>query len=137
MRGPIVADFDGPRSRPRTELFGGVFGFDDRAAHVVAAIRADHMRRNRGAALRAIMQLLRLLLIVGPTGTGTGITLTTLWYGHDNHRDGTATLGETNEFRGAGPGCQGGKRPRFTREIPENVGNCRVLTGCFALSAWG
>jgi len=73
------------RGKPRSqagELFRRVFRLDDDATHVVAALRANHMRRDGRTAFRAIMQLLGLLLIVSPTGAGTGITLTAFRYGH-------------------------------------------------------
>ena len=57
-------------------------GLDHDAAHVVAAIRADHVRRDGRAALRAIVQLLRLLAVVSPPGASLGVRLTSLWNGH-------------------------------------------------------
>ena len=60
----------------------------DHAPHVIAAFRANHMRGNRGAALRAKLQLARRLRVVSPAATGTGIGMFTLRYGH-----GTLNLG--------------------------------------------
>ena len=45
-------------------------GLDDLAAHVVSAVRADRVRGNGRAALGAIGDLRRLLVVVGATGAG-------------------------------------------------------------------
>src|SRR6476660_6814177 len=58
------------------------FHFDDDAAHVVAAVGADDVLRDGGAALRAIRKLLRLFRVVRPASAGPRVRLTTLRNGH-------------------------------------------------------
>jgi hypothetical protein len=124
----------------RERLLGGVAGFDDRAAHVVAAIRADHVRRDGRAALRAVMQLLRLLLIVGPAGTGAGITLTALWYGHDKHQDKTETLGRNSDtanrcHKGKPTNLEGACRGVKAANLAETTANSAILAAISRPSA--
>lgn len=70
-------------------LFGRIcyllfFLFDDGAAHVVAAVRADVVRGHRVAALGAVGELLGLLMIVSAAAPGFLIRLTSLRNGHGN-----------------------------------------------------
>jgi hypothetical protein len=60
----------------------GLLRFHHRPPSVVAAVRADHMRRLRRATLWACLQLLGLERVVRSTHTGTGIGLFTFWNGH-------------------------------------------------------
>lgn len=49
--------------------------FIDQASHIVTAIRANHMRRNRVAALRALGTLNQLLVIVRTPRTRPGVAV--------------------------------------------------------------
>ena len=55
---------------------------DHRAAGVVAAVRADHVRRFRRAALRAGLELLGFERVVRATHAGAGIRVFAFWNGH-------------------------------------------------------
>src|SRR3569833_1733380 len=66
------------KGRPRHGLF---FDRDDRTTHVAAAVGANHMRRESGAALRAVVKCTRLLVVVGSATVGAGVRLTSLWNG--------------------------------------------------------
>ncbi len=63
--------------------FRSRLGLNDFAAHVVPTVGADHVRRQRGAALFAIGKLLGFLEIVRPATTGAGVALSAFWNGHD------------------------------------------------------
>jgi len=56
--------------------------FDDRAAHIEAALRANRVRGDRIAALRAVGQLLGLDRVMGTAAASAGIRLTSLGNGH-------------------------------------------------------
>ena len=56
--------------------------FDHFPAHVMSAIRTNHVRGHRRAALRARVQLLRLFGVVGSAGPGPGVGVFALWNGH-------------------------------------------------------
>jgi hypothetical protein len=64
---------------PFTGLF---FDLDHRAAHVVAALRANHVGGDGQAALRAEMQLLGDLEIMSPARPGTCVRLLAFGDGH-------------------------------------------------------
>ncbi len=57
------------RWRPRSLAF--VAHLDNSSAHIVAALRADRVRRHGSAALRAETSLLGLLVMMAPAATGT------------------------------------------------------------------
>jgi hypothetical protein len=65
-------------------LFGSRLGLDDFTAHVMTTIRADHVRRQGGAALLAIGKLLRRLEVVRPTAARPRVALASFWNGHDS-----------------------------------------------------
>ena len=74
---PEIAPDDG---RAVARLF---FFFDHGAAHVITALRTDRVRRDRGAALRAVSQLLGLLVIVSPAAASFLVRLSSLGDGHN------------------------------------------------------
>ena len=58
------------------------WNFDDFAAHVVAALRTDDMRRQGIAALRAKRQLFGMLGVMRTAPAGSRIRLPSLGYSH-------------------------------------------------------
>jgi hypothetical protein len=79
----LRAQCSGGRSSAGSKL---LFDFDNLTSHVVTAVRADHVRGHRGAALRAVGQLLGLLGVVGPPAARPGIRVSALGYGHGSSR---------------------------------------------------
>lgn len=75
----------------RIAIFSTLFLFNvhDRAVHVGATIRADHMGRDGRAALRAIGQLPRFYRIMRATFAGSGIRMFAFRNGHraPQHRE--------------------------------------------------
>lgn len=62
--------------------FCSVLGLDDRAAHVMSAVGAGDMRRGRGPALGASLELLGGDAVVRTTLAGARIGVLTLGDGH-------------------------------------------------------
>jgi len=75
MRRRVIA------GRPPLAL-GLRFRLDYLTAHVVAAIRTNHVRRHRRAALRAIHDFPGFYGIVRPAGAGARIIMLAFWNGH-------------------------------------------------------
>ena len=70
------------RERARANRCELLFHLDDFSSHVVTTVRTDHVRRGRRAALRTILQLLRLNRVVGAAAAGAGVRLFSFGYGH-------------------------------------------------------
>ena len=68
------------RWRPRSLAF--VAHLNHVTAHIIAALRADGMRRHRGTALWAEASLLGLLVMMTPTSAGTRVGMASLWHCH-------------------------------------------------------
>jgi hypothetical protein len=93
-----------------------LIGFHDAPAHVVPALRAYHVRRDRRTTLRTIGQLFGFLGIVCPPGPGPGIALPAFW---DSHRT-------CSESKVLGPAClkgprRSGQRQTAHRKCPGKV----------------
>lgn len=71
---------------------GLLLGFNHRPALVMATIGADGVRRGRGAALRAGLQLTRGQEIVRATLAGTGVRMFAFGNGHGSGFQWVGTL---------------------------------------------
>jgi hypothetical protein len=91
------------------------------------------------------MQLLGLLLIVSPTGAGTGVALTALGNCHDGHRTGRAANVETSDCKSRPDGVSSGHLAWFPRKVDAaccsvakvDAASCRISgTRQDAASTW-
>jgi len=75
-----------PSAQQFTPIADGLLRrFDDGTAGIMAAIGADDVRRDRRAALGAILQLPRFLEMMSPPATGSGIRMFSLGDSHKQH----------------------------------------------------
>jgi len=56
--------------------------FNDDTSHVITTVRADHMRRQRGAAFRTNRKLSGFQGVVCPSLSSTRIRVLAFWYSH-------------------------------------------------------
>ncbi len=89
------------RSRPVTTCWSLprlLAHLDDDAAHVVATLGAYVVGWGRAAALRADLNLTRLLLVVRSSLTGSRVRMSSLWYCHVKNSKNQQKRGASKKF---------------------------------------